>query len=81
MNEGAFAKLILFWQLNKKLTMFFGELLGGPTGRKTGSFAKIIKIDFSNGSPVMISRDNDISAFTELNNAFIGIGSITNQIT
>ncbi len=64
MDQGAVVDFNAFWQIGKKLAMFFSKLLRRPFSRNAGSFAEILQVNLSNRRPIMISCNNDIGTFT-----------------
>ena len=63
-NERTFLKFKTFRQVNEKLTMFLCQLFSGPFSGDPRSLAEILQVNFPNRCPVMVTRDNGISAFT-----------------
>src|SRR5947209_14291405 len=60
MDKRAFTNLETLGQIDQKLTMLLGELLGCPFSRDAGCRAKIFQVNFGDSGPIMVASNDDI---------------------
>src|SRR5258708_19926412 len=61
--------------------MLPGQLLSSPLCRDACCRAEVFQVNFTDGSPVVVPGDDDISTLAQFEYAFIGIRPITDQVT
>src|SRR5438270_12436349 len=64
MYQSTLALFQAFWQINQKRTVLLCQLLRFPLCRDTCGRTKILQIDFANGCPIVIPRNDNVGTFT-----------------